>query len=139
MVGNDNLRTVLIGVRKFTDEELRGLALEITAALVEETPRDTGWARNNWIPAIGVRAPRVDTPTDRSKRASGIQEAVGRRQQGSLEVATQYRMSQGPIFISNPVPYIVSLNDGHSQQAPAGFVQRAIDHEVSRRSKRRAQ
>ena len=32
----------------------------------------------------------------------------------------------GPIYITNNVPYINSLNGGHSQHAPAGFVERAI-------------
>jgi hypothetical protein len=32
----------------------------------------------------------------------------------------------GEVHVSNAVPYVQSLNDGHSQQAPAGFVQAAI-------------
>ncbi|WP_201450287.1 hypothetical protein [Sphingobium yanoikuyae] len=29
--------------------------------------------------------------------------------------------------IQNSVPYISRLNDGHSQQAPAGFIEAAVD------------
>jgi hypothetical protein len=34
--------------------------------------------------------------------------------------------SGGSIFIANNLPYIVPLNNGHSQQAPMGFIQTAI-------------
>ena len=53
------------------------------------------------------------------------------QQQGIAEVATQYTLDQGSVFVSNNVPYILKLNDGHSQQAPAGFIQTAIHKAVT--------
>ncbi|MGK2911230.1 MAG: hypothetical protein ACSLE1_15725 [Sphingobium sp.] len=33
----------------------------------------------------------------------------------------------GAMEISNSVPYIGKLNDGHSKQAPTGFIEAAVD------------
>lgn len=33
----------------------------------------------------------------------------------------------GNPVIRNPVPYVQRLNDGHASQAPAGFIERALD------------
>ena len=37
-----------------------------------------------------------------------------------------YKFGQGKVFVTNNVPYGRELNDGHSRQEPAGFVQRSI-------------
>lgn len=125
----------------FTERSMRELTLEVHANLVRApreggTPVNTGWARVNWIPAIGkpVTEPDGERPPD------GVPTQAGSKAlSGLAEVAARYRLSQGPIFITNNVPYILKLNDGSSSQAPAGFVQAAIleavQEIVSRRGK----
>lgn len=120
------VRIVMAALDRFTEGVMADLTLEATANLSspppEGTPIDTGWARNNWVPAIGapLEAP-VATPETTSPGA----------QRGALaQVAARYRLAQGPIFISNNVPYIGRLNDGHSQQSPAGFIQAAITRAI---------
>lgn len=110
-----SLQFVIDDLRDFTAQRSVGLSLEIHAELTESTPIDTGWARSNWQMAVG-------TP------ATGVVGSPG--SPGSPPLVTSYRLGQGPINITNNVPYIQVLNDGHSQQAPAGFVEAAIDRAV---------
>ena len=87
------------------------------------TPILTGWAANNWIPAIqnppnepyGERPPEGKKFTDSSASDAGIAALL------------TWELGQGTVFVVNNVPYIESLNQGHSKQSPAGFVENAID------------
>lgn len=106
---------IITELEGFTANQMKKLTLEITSLLIEDTPRKTGWARSNWIPAIGV--PNREVWGD-----PGFVSGVA-QQQGLADVVIKYEIRQGPIFISNNVPYIRKLNEGHSNQAPVGFVQ----------------
>lgn len=76
-----------------------------------------GRARGNWQVAIGVPN---DAETGRVDGGGSVTIQTGR---GTV---AGYRL--GPlIYVFNNVPYIGRLNDGFSSQAPAGFVERAID------------
>lgn len=95
----------------------RGLVLDIHGRLTETTPVDTGWARSNWLPSV----------------ATPITEPIGSKEQvntgaaqGGLSSILGWRFIQGPAYIANNVPYITDLNNGTSPQAPAGFVEIAI-------------
>jgi hypothetical protein len=123
-MSQNSIRLVITSLEEFLDKILKKLALDIVANLVTTpnndygTPVDTGWARSNWVPNIGSR---VDSPTGSKQAVSGADQ-----QAGTVRVVTSYRRDQGPIYISNAVPYIYRLNQGSSRQAPAGFVQNAI-------------
>lgn len=99
------------------------LAVNISAELITDTPVDTGWARANWVPSIGVP---IDEPETDQADASLVPAATSRQQTGIAAVTATYSLDQGSIFLSNNVPYITLLNMGTSAQAPAGFVQTAI-------------
>lgn len=89
------------------DQVIRRTALSIDADLVKETPVDTGRARSNWLPSI-------NTPSS---------ETVG--PSGKINIQTvlpDFNVLTDTIYITNNLPYIRRLNDGHSAQAPAGFV-----------------
>jgi hypothetical protein len=124
-----NIRIVVKSLEDFIDKVMRKLTLDIVANLVSApdtgygTPVDTGWARANWVPNIG--SPQTTTEGTREAAEAGSVSTAG-QQAGVAKVATSYKRSQGPIFISNNVPYIVHLNEGSSKQAPKGFVQNAI-------------
>jgi hypothetical protein len=129
-----NIRIVLDALETTIEAVMKKVALDIVANLVSSpgngygTPVDTGWARANWVPAIG--SPYEGTAGSKKALNLGVQ------QQAIATVATSYRLSQGPIYISNNVPYIVLLNEGSSKQAPAGFVQNAISKAVNVDSRR---
>lgn len=126
----DQVQLVVGQLERFTERVITKITLDVTANLTENTPVDTGWARANWVPQIG--SPVVEdlsaiTPT--SQAAAG---AAGRQQAALASVVAGYRIELGSVFISNNVPYISDLNDGTSQQQPAGFVQRAIAKAITR-------
>lgn len=112
------IQIVVKALNGLTEQMVKKITLSATANLIEDTPRDTGWARANWVPTIG--APKGDVVGTSDKVS------IGDQQSGIARIATGYKLPLGRVFISNNVPYIGRLNDGSSKQAPAGFVQAAI-------------
>lgn len=109
-------------------KEVKIIALDINKGLIDKTPVDLGWAKANWIPSIGTS---FEGPVgSRDSFDTGEQEL------GMAAVASQYQLSDGPVFITNNVPYIEALNAGSSDQAPAGFIEAVIDHVVELANKR---
>lgn len=99
-------------------EKMKAAAFNIHAFLTEDTPKDTGWAASNWL--IGLMVPIRTTVGSPEEVDAGS--AIN-----ALAKLSKYTYGKGDIFISNNVPYISRLNDGHSDQAPANFVQIAVD------------
>ncbi len=85
---------------------------------------DTGRARSNWQVNLDGPATGVVEPLDRSG-----QTAMDRGQ----VVVSSYRGGgkNDSIHITNNLPYIERLNEGHSAQAPTGFVELAVAAGVS--------
>lgn len=109
---------------------VKKLTLDVVANLqapppLGGTPVDTGWARANWWPNIS-QPYRADVGSTGS-----VAGALATSESGKTKVAVSYKLSMGPVFASNNVPYILRLNDGYSKQAPTGFVQRAIAKAVT--------
>ena len=122
------IKVISSDLRRFTERVVKALVLETHSILVsappEGTPVDTNWARANWIPRIGGP---VEEPVGTRERAeAGDLPATAAAQTGIVQVATGYTLSLGPVFLSNAVPYITTLNFGSSSQSPSGFVQLAI-------------
>jgi len=117
-----NLEAVMLALRAAIAQRVQRVAFSISAELVSTTPVDTGWARANWVISIGepVSAPFGSRESvDHSAQADG---------QARLLI---YDLAAGDIFLNNNVPYIEVLNTGHSPQAPAGFIEAAIDRGIS--------
>ncbi len=110
-------KRVTVALDRFASKVITGLTLDITANLVQSTPVDTGFARANWIPKIGLS--HFGVAGSRTGVTTGAQTA------GIARVAT-YKLANGKVFITNNVDYIGKLNEGTSKQAPAFFVQSAI-------------
>lgn len=111
------IKNVEIALEKATVETQQKVVLVVDSALVLGTPVDTGRARGNWLPSIG-------TPDDRQ-----ILDAVDKGGMNAINAATgkANELKFGDTFyISNNLPYIGKLEDGHSRQAPQGFVQKAL-------------
>lgn len=93
---------------------IRLVALEALKNVVLATPVDTGRARSNWF--IGIDSP-VEDETDDTDYQSNL--------------ATESKKLLSPvgsniIWLTNNLPYIVRLNEGWSEQAPEGFVEKSV-------------
>lgn len=87
--------------------------------LIARTPVDTGQARGNWVFGAGaINYEVVDTRTDRTGSAT----------QGAIAAAVMtVRIASVPyLYVTNSLPYIQRLEDGWSQQAPAGMVKATL-------------
>lgn len=102
-------------------------ALAIDQVAVITTPVDTGFARSNWIAAIGTSPVRTIEPYAPGNRL-GLNESSNA--QGALNQAriaiTARRPEGGDVYIVNNTPYIETLNNGSSAQAPKNFVELAV-------------
>ena len=107
---------IISDLEKTTSDAVKKLTLDVTANLIETTPVDTGHARANWVPSIG-------------EPSRGEQSSAAAQVSGQAAVATATQIDQ-PVYVSNNVPYIQKLNEGSSTQAPAGFIQRAVQRAI---------
>jgi hypothetical protein len=98
---------------------VRKVALAVDSTVVLSTPVDTGRARANWQVEISRPAQGTREAFDRSGQAT-IDE--GRAKISGYKGGTR----DAAIHITNNLPYIGKLNEGHSAQAPAGFVEKAV-------------
>lgn len=94
------------------------IAFQLLEGIVVMTPKDTGRATGNWF--VTLVAPRLDYDWDQKDLAGG-----GTISAGSAVI--QGLQDYGAIYLTNNLPYIVSLEKGHSRQAPAGMVQVSLD------------
>lgn len=128
-MGPETLK-VVTALEGATERTVKRLTLEVTANLQERTPVDVGWARANWVPSIGNPYRISVGNLSEDERRAQLGSAQAQQQSGTAQVAATYRLSQGSTFVSNNVPYIVFLNNGTSQQAPAAFVQQEIQNAI---------
>ena len=98
---------VIAEVKNAPQEAVAGGIIELTGNLAAATPVDTGYAQNSWF----ATEDENDAGTPGSNGPS----------ESAIRVAQRYTLSK-PVYINNGAAYIGRLNDGHSQQAPSGFV-----------------
>lgn len=103
---------------------LRKVALAVDSAVVLATPVDTGRARSNWQVEIGQPASGTIEPLAGAGSAGAAIEAA----KAVIETA----VPGNTVHITNNLDYIGRLNDGWSAQAPAGFVEEAVQNGVQR-------
>jgi len=88
------------------------------------TPVDSGAAKDSWNVEVG--APNPEFKDHRAGYSNPLGVPAGTVRLGSFKLGDE-------IHVSNNVPYIRPLNDGHSRQAPAAFVEQvfaAIEAEI---------
>lgn len=113
------------------DKTVRMAALAADQAVVLGTPVDKGRARSNWIVSLGAPSRTTIEPYVPGEAGStGSANAQAALAQGSTTIGGYDGLIHGAIAISNNLPYIEKLNQGHSAQAPAGFVQKAVQSAV---------
>lgn len=119
----DNYREFAAELDAFADKVIpeqvqqvtQKVAMQALRGVVFKTPVDTGHARANWQTTLGEPTEEVTDRAD-TRREGNVAE-----QEGAAVIARAEPF--GSIWISNSVPYILALEDGHSQeQAPQGMV-----------------
>lgn len=113
---------------RYTEKRVSAIGLGVVANLREDTPRDTGWARSNWIGSKGRPAEGLPEPGGRPS-SGDVANARAAQASGEAEIAT-FKLEDGSLFVSNNVPYIQALNGGSSKQAGEAFVERAVERAV---------
>lgn len=125
-------RMIRRGVRAEANlnRRIRRIAVAILTEVVIQTPVDTGRARSNWFVSVGgspeeqpfdAYAPGQDGSTAAANATAAI--AAG-------TAAVSDREPEQDIYISNNLPYIERLNQGWSAQAPAGFIEAAVQYGI---------
>jgi hypothetical protein len=104
-------------------------AISLAEDAAEATPIDTGAAESAW----NATPNRPDYITETDSRAndthvSSVDAVVSRAE-------TNVGQMQSVVAVTNGVSYIETLNQGSSNQAPAGFVQKAVSMARSRINK----
>ena len=110
----------------------RKVALNILSLVVQGTPVGNkniwlepnkapvgyvgGRARANWFVSVGGASGDMTDDVD-----AGGQATIDRGK-ATIEGA----QGGAPIYLTNNQPYIIPLNEGHSHQAPAGFIDTAV-------------
>lgn len=121
-MADPQVRTILAKLNLLAERSIRKITLDVTANLIESTPVDTGWARANYVPSVGKSFEGVD----------GTRENISSAQQTQGKGAVLgYKLPQGAVFVTNNVSYILKLNDGSSEKAPAGFIEAAVQKAVT--------
>ena len=93
-------------------------------------PKDTGWSRANW----GVKIGKDGVPTEpmgtypKDRAGSGV--AMSRNTYMDVHnIVSMANLGRSPfLWLYNNAQYIEPLENGHSKQAPQGFVEHAFNN-----------
>jgi len=112
------IRELRAEIKKVVVETVKKTALRVNQTIILATPVDTGRARANWIATVGFgNAIKVDDvdPTGGATISKNTQTIITAKEELEME-----------IHLTNNLDYIIPLNNGHSGQAPAGFIEKAV-------------
>ena len=119
----DIIANELIGISKIIEKNgtniVRKMGVGILQSVIYATPHDTGKARANW--QVTLKRP-TNKQLKKKDKDGGATIAKGER------IAIGFKLNDGSIWISNNVPYINRLNNGWSDQAAPGYIERAVEN-----------
>lgn len=121
------MNRIAVQVEGNVERAVKDCAGAVARSVISNTPVDTGRARSNWLA-------NLDHPTEGlfPARVPGEKGSTGEENAHAAMVAAEEVIEtfgidkNAEIHVSNSLPYIQPLNDGHSRQAPAGFVRIAV-------------
>jgi len=96
---------------------VKKIALEVLSRLVLKTPVDTGRARGNWQVTVNSPATTWEDTKDKGGGAT-----IGK---GTSVIMAEDDLPH--FWITNNVPYITRLEEGHSDQAPTGMAENTVN------------
>ncbi len=109
---------IMDNISGLSDKKSKKLLVKVHENLTKSsspnaTPRDTGFAVNNWL--ASSEKPRTDTTDNRGESAN------------SVALTTGSIKKNKKLYLANNVQYIGALNNGHSKKQPVpGWVERAL-------------
>lgn len=107
------------------DRLIKNATLSIVQNLVTATPIDVGTAESNWRVGVGSSPAGVIASWDPGTHGSTVSTVQHTTIDEARRVLAGYKFGTS-LSIVNNTPYLARLNDGYSQQAPAGFVEEAF-------------
>ncbi len=114
---SEELRLATLNITEKVDADRKAITLELFNSVILDTPVDTGRARGNW-------------QTTKNTPAGGqIERLDPGGGQATQEAAEQVlsSISDGTLYLTNNLPYIMPLEYGHSaKQAPTGMVRKNL-------------
>jgi hypothetical protein len=113
------------GLEAVTGDMTKSVILNIVKDLIQATPVDTGKARSRWQVSTEASPTILDNTGD-----PGVAGTL-RRALSALDAVGTLREDQ-PLFIRNDADHIGLLNQGHSLQASAGFIESTIEGTLRR-------
>lgn len=109
------------------EQAVKDCAKAVTRTVINATPVDTGRARSNWTAELDQAFSRLfPAHVPGEKGSTGEANAEAAINQANDAIDRFDINANRSVHISNSLPYIGALNDGHSKQAPAGFVEEAV-------------
>jgi hypothetical protein len=114
-------------IAEFVGDELRTLAIDIDRRIVMAMPFRDGGAKRNVLASVGSPDNSEIDIAEGVSKGEAEQSAIN---QGAITIsgANDYET----IYLNLNFPYAVRLNEGWSEQAPSGFIDKIITEEVAR-------
>jgi len=110
---------------------MRKTVITVASAVALRTTVDEGTARANWQIKIGFALGGMVNSFPKGKKGTTGLAVVAQVTNQAVSEMKKLKDTDTEVFISNNLPYIGVLNKGSSIQAPAGFVQSAIEAGLS--------
>lgn len=118
---------IAVTVESNVERAVKDCAHAVTKSVVLTTPADTGKARSNWTAELDAAFSRLFPAHVPGTKGSTAEANADIAIDQASEVIERFDATANrEIHIANSLPYIRALNDGHSKQAPAGFVEQAV-------------
>ena len=130
------IRIIVRSLEGYAERVVKRLVLDVTKGVVEATGVDTGWLRANWVPQVG--SPYEGTVGSRPTSGEAVSVAASAARASGEAAILGYRLSQGPVWITNHVPYsairerrgFTQARNSRGEIEGPGFVLRAIEDAV---------
>lgn len=118
---------IAVRVEGNVERAVKDCAGAVLRSVVENTPVDTGMARSNWTPELDCAFEGLFPARVPGKAGSTAEENAAATIEASTPTIEAFEIAANlEVHITNNAPHIQPLNDGHSKQAPVGFVQMAV-------------
>jgi hypothetical protein len=118
---------ISVEVEDGVERAVKDCAIAVSRSVINATPVDTGRARSNWTAEMDQAFYKLfPAHVPGAKGITGEANAEITSEQAEAAISQFDISKNSSIHISNSLPYIGALNDGHSKQAPTDFVKLAV-------------